>query len=72
MGEPAPAIGKVAREIGADLVVVGHRQQSFLSRWWSGSNQAVLSDYIGCSLLIARRDITLEELDAEMLEIEQA
>ncbi len=72
MGEPAPAIGKVAKEIGADLVVVGHRQQSFLSRWWSGSNQAVLSDYIGCSLLVARRDITIEEFDAEMLEFEQA
>lgn len=72
MGEPAPAIGKVAKEIGADLVVVGHRQQHFLSRWWSGSNQAMLSEYISCSLLVARRDISLEEFDAEMLEVEQA
>lgn len=71
MGEPAPAIGKVAKEIGADLVVVGHRQQNFLSRWWSGSTHAILSDYIGCSLLVARRDITLEEFNAEMLEVEQ-
>jgi nucleotide-binding universal stress UspA family protein len=72
MGEPAPAIGKVAKEIAADLVVVGHRQQSFLSRWWSGSNQAVLSEHIRCSLLIARRDITMEEFDVEMLSFEQA
>jgi nucleotide-binding universal stress UspA family protein len=72
MGEPAPAIGKVAKEIGADLVVVGHRQQSFLSRWWSGSNHAVLSEYISCSLYVARRDISLEDFETEMLEIERA
>ena len=34
-GDPAEQIGSVAKEIGADLVVVGHRQQGALSRWWS-------------------------------------
>src|SRR5215472_12788878 len=31
LGEPAPAIGRTAHEIGADLVVVGHRHQTALS-----------------------------------------
>jgi nucleotide-binding universal stress UspA family protein len=66
MGEPAPTIGAVAREIRADLVVVGHRQQTLLSRWWSGSTHAYLSDYIGCSLLIARNPMSDEVFEAEL------
>lgn len=53
VGEPAQAIGAAAKEVGADLVVVGHRHKSFFSRWWSGSTQAYLSDHVGCSILIA-------------------
>jgi len=53
VGEPSPTIGRVAREVGADLVVVGHHKQGFLERWWSGSNDAYLSDHIGCSLLVS-------------------
>jgi nucleotide-binding universal stress UspA family protein len=61
-GEPAQTIGAYAREIKADLVVVGHRKQSLLQRWWSGPTGAYVSDYMGCSLLIARRVITDEEM----------
>lgn len=53
-GEPAGEISAYAREVGADLVVVGHRKQNLLARWWSGSTGAYLVDNIGCSLLIAR------------------
>jgi nucleotide-binding universal stress UspA family protein len=53
MGDPAQSIGAVAKEIAADLVVVGHGRRNVLSRWWSGSTKAYLSDHVGCSILIA-------------------
>ena len=53
MGDPAQSIGAVAKEISADLVVVGHGHRNFLSRWWTGSTKAYLSDHVGCSILIA-------------------
>jgi nucleotide-binding universal stress UspA family protein len=59
-GQPVQVISAFAREIGADLVVVSHRRQSVLERWWSGSTGAALSDHIGCSLLIARNVISDE------------
>jgi nucleotide-binding universal stress UspA family protein len=67
-GEPAEAIAAYAREIDADLVVVGHRRKSLLQRWWSGETGAYLVDHIGCSLLIARRAISDEQFRAEMEE----
>jgi nucleotide-binding universal stress UspA family protein len=57
-GEPAEEITAAAKEIGADLVVVGHRRQSLLERWWSGASGAYLSERIDCSLLISRNTIT--------------
>jgi nucleotide-binding universal stress UspA family protein len=60
-GEPPRVIAAVAREVGADLVVVGHRRRSMIQRWWSGSTGAYLSDLLGCSVLIARNDITDEQ-----------
>ena len=65
LGEPAPTIGHMAHEIGADLVVVGHRHQSLLSRWWSGSTEAYLSDHVGCSLLLSSNPISDEAFEAE-------
>lgn len=53
MGDPAQSIGAVAHEISADLVVVGHGRRNFLTRWWTGSTKAYLSDHVGCSILIA-------------------
>lgn len=61
-GEPAQTIGAVSRRIGADLVVVGHRRQSRLARWWAGDASAYLVDHIDCSLLIARTAIGDEAL----------
>jgi nucleotide-binding universal stress UspA family protein len=59
-GEPVREIAAFARKIGADLVVVGHRKQSLLSRWWSGTTGAYLVDQLACSVLIARTVITDE------------
>ena len=52
-GNPAEEIGRVVREIGADLVVVGHREQSALARWWGGSVGASLLAHAPCSVLVA-------------------
>ncbi|MBC7135778.1 MAG: universal stress protein, partial [Oceanibaculum nanhaiense] len=52
-GNPAEEIGRMAREIGADLVVVGHREQSALARWWGGSVGASLLAHAPCSVLVA-------------------
>jgi nucleotide-binding universal stress UspA family protein len=63
-GDAAMLIGKVAREFRADLVVVGHRRQSLLERWWSGSSGAYLTDQVACSVLLARNIISDEEFEA--------
>jgi membrane fusion protein, multidrug efflux system len=57
IGEPAREIGAYAEQVKADLVVVGHRRQSAISRWWSGPSGAYLSDHIRCSLLVCQNII---------------
>ncbi len=59
--------GVVAKEINADLVVVSHHHQTFLSRWWSGSTDTYLSDHLGCTLGIARNRVT-EDAFSETLQ----
>lgn len=70
VGEPAEEIGAYAREVGADLVVVGHRRQSALGRWWSGPRGAYLVDHIGCSLLVCRNLISDEAFRRALAESE--
>ena len=54
VGEPVEEICRLAKEIGAELIVVGHNQNtSFAARWWKGSVGAALIDYSPCSVLIA-------------------
>ena len=60
-GDPVVEIPAHAKEIGADLVVVGYRRQGIVERWWSGPSGAFLSDYLDCTLLIARNEIGQEE-----------
>lgn len=64
-GEPAQQIGAYARQINADLVVVGHRKRNLIERWWSGSTGSYLIDHIGCSLLISRANISDETFERE-------
>ncbi|HDK03305.1 MAG TPA: universal stress protein [Gammaproteobacteria bacterium] len=53
-GQPSERIADVAREIGADLVVVGHRNRSRLARWWQGASvSASLLEQAPCSVLVA-------------------
>ena len=53
-GEPVEEICRFAKNLGVDLVVVGHNQKtSFAARWWKGSVGASLLDYSPCSILIA-------------------
>ena len=54
VGEPVEEICRVAKEIGAELIMIGHNQKtSFAARWWKGSVVGVLIDYAPCSVLIA-------------------
>src|SRR5687768_18463366 len=54
VGEPVEEICRLAKSLGADLIVVGHNQKtSFAARWWKGSVGASLLDYAPCSILIA-------------------
>jgi len=63
-GHAADEIGKFAKEIEADLIVVGHRKQSAFDRWWSGPRGAYLMDYTDCSLLVARNAVSDEVIEA--------
>lgn len=57
MGEAGKEIAGVAQEIGANLVVVGHRPTGPLARWWFGSVGTYLIEHLECSVLVARTEI---------------
>ena len=52
-GRPAEQIVLCAREMGARLIVVGHRDQGALSRWLNGSVGESILHQPPCSVLIA-------------------
>jgi nucleotide-binding universal stress UspA family protein len=52
-GNPIAEIPRVAREVQADLIVVGHRSRGRLSRWWTESDEQMLLDHISCSILVS-------------------
>ena len=53
-GEPVEEIGELAKELAAELIVVGHtRATSMAQRWWRGSVGASLIEVAPCSVLIA-------------------
>lgn len=66
VGEPSVEIGAFAEQIGADLVVVSHRRQNFLERWWLGATGGYLVDNINCSLLISRNAMSDEAFAEEL------
>ena len=54
VGEPVEEISRLARELHADLIIVGHEQKaSWAARWWRGSVGKTLIDTAPCSILIA-------------------
>ena len=56
-------IADVAEEIGAQLVVVGHRPRGPLARWWFGSVGSYLVKRLRCSVLVGQTEISDDELD---------
>jgi nucleotide-binding universal stress UspA family protein len=52
-GNPAEEIDRSAREMNADLIVVGHRDQGTLARWLNGSVGASILHHPPCSVLVA-------------------
>ena len=54
-GRPAEQIVLSAREMGADLIVVGHRDQGTLARWLNGSVGESILHQPPCSVLVAVR-----------------
>ena len=70
VGEPSIEIGAYARQIKADLVVVSHRKQGLVERWWLGATGGYLVDRIDCSLLISRMHIDDATVERELRRIE--
>jgi nucleotide-binding universal stress UspA family protein len=60
IGEAGREIAKVAEEIGANLVVVGHRPDGLLARWFSSVGTYLVKN-LQCSVLIAQTEIGDEE-----------
>jgi nucleotide-binding universal stress UspA family protein len=52
-GNPSVQIVLSAREMNADLIVVGHRDQGALARWLNGSVGASILHHAPCSVLVA-------------------
>ena len=62
-GDAGQKIAEVAEEIGAHLVVVGHRPQGRLARWWFGSVGSYLVKRLRCSVLVGQTEISDDELE---------
>ena len=62
-GDAGQKIAEFAAEIGADLVVVGHRPQGPLARWWFGSIGSYLVKRLSCSVLVAQTEISDDEFE---------
>lgn len=62
-GEPIREIARLAKEVAADLVVVGHRPHGALARWWSTPSCVSLLDDLHCSVLVCRQqgDVSMED-----------
>ena len=67
-GNPAEQIVGAAREMNADLIVVGHRDQGTLARWLNGSVGASILHHPPCSVLIA---VKSEQMKSNVAPIRQ-
>jgi nucleotide-binding universal stress UspA family protein len=61
-GNPGQKIAEFAEEIGAHLVVVGHRPQGPLARWF-GSVGSYLVKRLRCSVLVGQTEISDDEFE---------
>ena len=62
-GDAGQKIAEFAEEIGAHLVVVGHRPLGPLARWWFGSVGSYLVKRLRCSVLVAQTEISDDEFE---------
>jgi nucleotide-binding universal stress UspA family protein len=62
VGDAGQKIVEVAEEIGAHLVVVGHRAQGPLARWF-GSVGSYLVKRLRCSVLVGQTEISDDEFE---------
>ena len=60
IGEAGREIAKVAAEIGANLVVIGHRPDGLLARWFSSVGTYLVKN-LRCSVLVAQTEISDQE-----------
>jgi hypothetical protein len=61
-GDAGQKIAEFAEEIGAYLVVVGHRPQGPLARWF-GSVGSYLVKRLRCSVLVGQTEISDDEFE---------
>lgn len=54
VGDTVEEIIRYAHQIGADLIVVGHKHlDGWAARWWRGSSSPALIEHAPCSVLVA-------------------
>jgi len=52
-GDPVQELARAAGQVGADLIVVGHRHlEGWAARWWRGSVSKALIEHAPCSVLV--------------------
>lgn len=51
--DPVDEIAMTAREVGADLIVVGHRRRNTIERWWRRSTSKSLLTVSPCDVLVS-------------------
>ena len=53
VGDPVTEVARYAKEVAADLIVVGHRHlDSWAQRWWRGSVSKALIEHAPCNVLV--------------------
>jgi nucleotide-binding universal stress UspA family protein len=57
-GDPRVELGKFAKEVRPDLLVIGYRQRPAVERWLFGSTASLMTDVVDCSILVGRNEIT--------------
>jgi nucleotide-binding universal stress UspA family protein len=60
-GNPAEQIALTAKEMNADLIVIGHRDQGTLARWLNGSVDASILHHPPCSVLVAVKSAQMKD-----------
>ena len=63
-GSPVATITRIAGEVEADLVIVGHHRDGFWSHWLRRSVTGELVDSLSCSLLLAQKVVEDSDLFA--------